>query len=122
MGIDSTKHLFIGKDQALRPVVKSNSLRELTIRRNEVGYATLPRPPALPAPPAPPAHRQRASLPPRPQGFLLPAAPPPPPRRRESLLLQEECQETGTSSFETRFVSRFHPAKYLPPPELPSRL
>ena len=83
---DSNNPLFVGKElvhqtATLRPVFKSSSLRELTISRNEVGFATLPRSPA---------HRQRPSLPPRPRSLLLPASPPPPPpRRRESLLLPE---------------------------------
>ena len=94
--------LFVQRDlkhQAapLRPVFKSSSLKELTIR-------TLPPPPVPPAappappqrPPAPPQHQpvptkhpptphQRPPLPPRPQSFLIP---PPPPRRRESPLLK----------------------------------
>jgi len=105
---------LVHQTAALRPVIKSSSMRDLTIRKNEVGYATLPRPPP---------HRQHPSLPPRPQSLLLPAAPPPPPpRRRESLRLPEECQNTATSSFETRFLRSFHSEEDLPPPELSSPL
>lgn len=97
----------------IRPVFKSSSLKEL--RRNEVGGSA-----TLPPPPAP---LQRPPLPPRPQKFLMPAVPPPPPRRRESLFLEElKHQGTTISSFEKRFLSRFHPEEDLPPPEPPSPL